>query len=259
MHWFWRAAIALIPGGLLSAWIFNSLFCRDGFWWTVEFEASQAYGPLGLLALFALLVLPMALYLGTYRLLKWIGLRLCTLLAGVSVLACLLMSLLWLRSCWYSDEAELWMWDSHVFKAESAPGYVWLSAGIGNAHSFRPFFFDYGCGLAAAGRDELDELYEVAEDGSLPISFHWGGFMVLGDQSMPRVIVTPYWFPIVLLGGFARLMIRRVRSVRTRDRTARGQCGRCGYNLTGNTSGTCPECGAPVPGRASTSPGGGVD
>jgi predicted amidophosphoribosyltransferase len=25
-----------------------------------------------------------------------------------------------------------------------------------------------------------------------------------------------------------------------------GHCSGCGYNLTGNTSGVCPECGAPV-------------
>jgi len=24
-------------------------------------------------------------------------------------------------------------------------------------------------------------------------------------------------------------------------------CPSCGYNLRGNTSGTCPECGAPIP------------
>lgn len=27
-------------------------------------------------------------------------------------------------------------------------------------------------------------------------------------------------------------------------------CGRCGYNLTGNLSGQCPECGTPLSGRA---------
>ena len=26
-------------------------------------------------------------------------------------------------------------------------------------------------------------------------------------------------------------------------------CTECGYNLTGNTSGTCPECGTPVPSK----------
>ena len=30
------------------------------------------------------------------------------------------------------------------------------------------------------------------------------------------------------------------------DRTASGECVTCGYNLTGNTSGVCPECGTPT-------------
>ena len=25
------------------------------------------------------------------------------------------------------------------------------------------------------------------------------------------------------------------------------ECGNCGYNLTGNVSGVCPECGTPIP------------
>lgn len=28
-----------------------------------------------------------------------------------------------------------------------------------------------------------------------------------------------------------------------------GRCTKCGYNLTGNVSGVCPECGTPVPGQ----------
>ncbi|GJM25902.1 MAG: hypothetical protein DHS20C16_23170 [Phycisphaerae bacterium] len=31
------------------------------------------------------------------------------------------------------------------------------------------------------------------------------------------------------------------------DHLPEGQCLNCGYNLTGNASGTCPECGTPVP------------
>lgn len=38
--------------------------------------------------------------------------------------------------------------------------------------------------------------------------------------------------------------------VKIRKRIEGGQCAVCSYDLTGNTSGTCPECGTPVP-RAS--------
>ncbi len=34
-----------------------------------------------------------------------------------------------------------------------------------------------------------------------------------------------------------------------RRRFPPGHCQRCGYDLTGNVSGRCPECGAPVPER----------
>jgi hypothetical protein len=42
-----------------------------------------------------------------------------------------------------------------------------------------------------------------------------------------------------------------------RSRRKAGSCRRCGYNLTGNTSGVCPECGTPVPpnGVPSKNPG----
>ena len=30
------------------------------------------------------------------------------------------------------------------------------------------------------------------------------------------------------------------------ERRRKGQCLRCGYSLTGNTSGICPECGRPI-------------
>ena len=30
-------------------------------------------------------------------------------------------------------------------------------------------------------------------------------------------------------------------------RASTGRCARCGYDLTGNVSGACPECGTPIP------------
>ena len=37
--------------------------------------------------------------------------------------------------------------------------------------------------------------------------------------------------------------IERAGTARAARRRARGQCGRCSYDLTGNVSGVCPECG----------------
>ncbi|MBN2562781.1 MAG: hypothetical protein JXQ75_17800 [Phycisphaerae bacterium] len=33
---------------------------------------------------------------------------------------------------------------------------------------------------------------------------------------------------------------------RDRSRPSPGRCQECGYDLTGNTSGICPECGTPI-------------
>ena len=34
---------------------------------------------------------------------------------------------------------------------------------------------------------------------------------------------------------------------RKADQNGRGRCKKCDYNLTGNQSGICPECGLPIP------------
>jgi hypothetical protein len=54
-----------------------------------------------------------------------------------------------------------------------------------------------------------------------------------------RYVVFPHWFLAGLLGLMATPLLRR--------RRMRGVCSACSYNLTGNTSGICPECGTPVP------------
>lgn len=55
-------------------------------------------------------------------------------------------------------------------------------------------------------------------------------------------LVLPLWLPAVLLSAAAGLF-----AYRSRTRLQAGCCRRCSYNLTGNTSGICPECGTPVP------------
>jgi len=63
-----------------------------------------------------------------------------------------------------------------------------------------------------------------------------------------RLIVVPYWLPAALFAiPPAVWLIALRRRWRRRYRLAHGLCLTCGYNLTGNVTGRCPECGAPVP------------
>jgi hypothetical protein len=54
---------------------------------------------------------------------------------------------------------------------------------------------------------------------------------------------------ILWVGALVRGVLRAregVRLLRGHRRLRRGCCPACGYDLTGNTSGTCPECGTAV-------------
>jgi len=62
-------------------------------------------------------------------------------------------------------------------------------------------------------------------------------------------VIAPYWMILVPLTVLPT--IRGVRRIRWRRRRVAGLCRQCGYNLTGNTSGVCPECGSPMPDKAS--------
>lgn len=52
----------------------------------------------------------------------------------------------------------------------------------------------------------------------------------------------PLWIPILVLGGLSgrRFYLDR------RLRIPPGHCKKCGYDLTGNVSGVCPECGTAI-------------
>ena len=54
-----------------------------------------------------------------------------------------------------------------------------------------------------------------------------------------QFLTLPAWLLTALFGALPALQLYR----RTRRRFPPGQCPSCGYNLTGNVSGVCPECG----------------
>jgi hypothetical protein len=117
-----------------------------------------------------------------------------------------------------------------------APGWHWETeddpGNIGTPYHFETF------GYSSRESDSVGDPRVVVEPGNGR------------NQSALSGVTTPIWplaaaLALLPLVSLARHVRRRVRA-----RGTTGRCPRCGYNLTGNVSGVCPECGAP----AATSP-----
>jgi hypothetical protein len=81
-------------------------------------------------------------------------------------------------------------------------------------------------------------------------AFHGFCFAIFADTFEPegrrliRSFYMPFWFPLFLFAAYP--VIAFIRGPLTRRyRRKHGLCPHCGYNLTGNTTGICPECGKP--------------
>ncbi len=94
-------------------------------------------------------------------------------------------------------------------------------------------------------------LYDFTEGPSSVISkwIGWGGFSWGQDKGCDRIgekewrtIRVPSWFPFVLLAAYPALAFARGPLRRWRRRMRRF-CIACGYDLMGNVSGVCPDCG----------------
>lgn len=82
-------------------------------------------------------------------------------------------------------------------------------------------------------------------EGVFHPKFRWwpNYFLRIGYVPAERwAIVLPLWIPFLLLAIPTAWLWRL-----DRRRPLPGHCGSCNYDLTGNTSGVCPECGAAVP------------
>ena len=77
---------------------------------------------------------------------------------------------------------------------------------------------------------------------------YWPAYTLTGRLVPPNVggslkVKVPYWFGIIVFAALPTILTSRL--VRSRRRLP-GSCKHCGYNLTGNVSGVCPECGKPI-------------
>jgi hypothetical protein len=73
-----------------------------------------------------------------------------------------------------------------------------------------------------------------------PVEYrHFEWWLRTFSRSLPGSEVSvPLWMPFLLVAAPTMFLW-----LRDRRRVLPGHCGQCGYDLTGNTSGVCPECG----------------
>jgi hypothetical protein len=193
------------------------------------------------------------------------------------------LALLWVRSSHRMDLLVVPIPDDHMIVAASAYGGMTLGFGgdasedIGGAgfHSIDPNdggddasgadqHDAIGAAAAAAGAagddDENQRLWLspgllqwqlFSGDNELDVEAYFAGFSLFAGRE-PAVngsVSIPYWFFIAIVPLYA--VWRRWKRWRAARMRERHLCAACGYDLQGNTSGVCPECGRAVPAPAS--------
>ncbi len=160
---------------------------------------------------------------------------------GLFLLTWLALIALWIQSYWFVAifEARPRHWLDHARYVESHRGSITLRY----VYSPLPPYAHYRFHCVPVLKTGFPFRFWMR-------LFHVSGFAAKSFESgsittRPGIsIVFPHWAPAAAMLPF--LLIPPVRSWRRR-RTRPGTCSKCGYDLTGNVSGRCPECGEVVP------------
>ncbi len=192
--------------------------------------------------------------------------RLFTLAAAVSLVLCVAVVLEWVRGYWVCDYFL-------VYSYPASAGLVWRNAAEvqiqGGTLTFRCTSDGSPASVSRAAGTSWQWLTGPYPDRSGSNRFTWPTAGVSAARLRTWsyrncvLVVSPlktsgaysnWWvigrgpvWPLAVglaILPTARLIARRI------NRPRAGCCRRCGYDLTGNTSGVCPECGTPVAGKA---------
>ena len=149
-----------------------------------------------------------------------------TLLSTVSLLACVAVTVLWVRSYRFPPNRA----GGDVLNISRHDAMWWVISARGRVTFCRQCGRDWGRefpGFNAAG-------------------FRYGGLRGPSGSLYNAAVPHAFLSALLLAPPAAWLVLERRRRRRPRP----GRCQACAYNLTGNVSGVCPECGQLVPPRA---------
>jgi len=162
--------------------------------------------------------------------------RLLNLLTALSLLLCVAVVALWVRSYWRYDLTGARLGGA-VALVGSYRGHLLWAAELRDEHKGAGEWYGHDSG----GRADAESTWQFLRTNA---AFNVLGFSYTGDvqTSMPlRVMVTPSWSAALVLAFLPGRRLAHAR--RRRRRRNENRCAACGYDLTGNVSGVCPECG----------------
>ncbi len=182
--------------------------------------------------------------------------KLAAIFLAVSLLVCVSVCVLWVRSYWHGDRVDAFVKGSAyrqtpvwMFALVSGNGGFGISQTHGNA-----YYTDEETWRRVLERNpERRRSYYRPQPAVYPqwtpgqSEWRWAGFqwtrserLDLNSWSIQRSVVLPYWLPCLITAVPPALWMR-ARLVRSRSER-RGLCPACGYDLRG-TPQRCPECG----------------
>ncbi len=175
--------------------------------------------------------------------------------AVVSMALCAAVAGLWVRSYFCYDGLYL----AKVTGPEERPErrFFHFRSSLGSMsfcseyqNCVREFMHPYDRKLIGAGW--IRAVQVESPPTSINVGGGWLGFQSKFQSDVhkaqtryERVVILPHWFCAIVLTAPGVLWLRSWR--RRRLLRLRGHCRSCGYNLTGNVSGICPECGTAIP------------
>ena len=169
--------------------------------------------------------------------------RLFNLASGLSLLLCVAVAVLNVRSRRTANSLSRY---SRGLMIEAA-----ISDGL---VCFRVYTTTLGYAYLTAPVWHVSEtpLGGISQSSDIPniLGFGWNGARLTwpGETVTDTAVVIPLWSVTLVTGALPIWWLFRL--VRGDRRMRGGLCHHCGYNLSGNTSGTCPECGTAVATKA---------
>jgi len=187
--------------------------------------------------------------------------RLFTFISGLSLLLCIAAMCFWVRT---SSEPFQWEWVSTRGLEDPAWQHGELMVGLGRV-GYVASWPEANCTqryfkpsrrfltMTPARFSTYVYQYDPWTTGSLSrpalkeTNHWWHGIQYVRlTDTLNRVTLRQMWLPFWLIASALILLplVWAIIRLRAWRRGRLGRCPSCGYNLTGNISGVCPECGA---------------